>query len=210
MNKDNNFWAQFASDFDETNTYVIGKESMALFLNKVEGLTNLGKVLEIACGNGTYTKVLAKNSTHIVASDYSQDMIKSATNCLSAYDNIECRQADAFNLDYTDNTFDSVFIANFLHVVEDCTALLLEAKRVLKKNGKLIILDVTVEGMSLVDKTKLMERFIEKYGIPEGNPEKKDLSVDYVKKLFEKVDLKIDTIEHIGKNTKAIFGIGIK
>ncbi len=210
MKKDKNFWEQFAKDFDQTNSYVIGADSMEVFFNRVDSLENLGNVLEIACGNGTYTKVLAKHAEHIIASDYSDDMVKVAKMTLSDYQNVECIQADAFKLNFEDSSFDTVFIANFLHVVEDCTALVLEAKRVLKTNGKLIILDVTVAGMTEQDKAALMERFIEKYGMPEGNPEKKDLNIDYVKTLFEKLGLKVDAIEHIGKSTKAIFAIGLK
>jgi len=58
------YWSRFAADFEERNYYVVGKADVELILNKVASLKNLRNVLELGCGNGTYTKVLAKNQKH--------------------------------------------------------------------------------------------------------------------------------------------------
>lgn len=47
------------------NNYVIGKESMEVFLQEVDELKDLGDTLELVCGNGTYTKILSKHATHV-------------------------------------------------------------------------------------------------------------------------------------------------
>ncbi len=57
------------ADFDEKNNYVVGESSMAEFLDRVSREKELGYLLEIACGNATYTKVLAANAERIVATD---------------------------------------------------------------------------------------------------------------------------------------------
>ncbi len=207
-----NFWEQYADDFTERNNYVIGEESMNILLARCAKLTNLGNTLELACGNGVYTRVLAKNASRILATDYSQQMVDVTKRALSSFDNIDFKQADAFHLDMDDNTYDTVFMANLLHIVPDCNALLQEVKRVLKPNGKVIALDVTGDGMSFFATMGLIIRFMKTYGKPDSNQkaEKKNLNVAYVEQLFEKSGFKKESIERIGGKTKAILSIGIK
>ncbi len=205
-----NFWEQYADDFTERNNYVVGEESMAIFLARCAKLKNLGNTLELACGNGVYTRVLAKNASHILATDYSQQMVDVTKKVLADCDNIDFKQADAFHLEADDNTYDTVFMANLLHIVSDCSSLLQEIKRVLKPSGKVIALDVTVEGMSFFAKLGLIRRFMKTYGKPDEKAEKKNLTVTYVEQLFEQNGLKKESIEHFGGKTKAILSIGVK
>jgi ubiquinone/menaquinone biosynthesis C-methylase UbiE len=73
----------------------------------------------------------------IIATDYSEKMIEQARK-KQAPDNIIFEKQDATNLSYADNSFDTVIIANALHVMPNPEKVLEEIKRVLKPNAILI------------------------------------------------------------------------
>ncbi len=94
-------------------------------------------VLEIATGPGLLAKHVAYAAKSMIATDYSDGMIKEAKK--GDYpDNLVFEIADAQNLQYRDNSFDAVIIANALHIVPDPVKALKEIDRVLKPDGILI------------------------------------------------------------------------
>ena len=84
-------------------------------------------MLEIATGPGLLAKHIAYAAKSIIATDYSEGMIKEAR-----------KGVYAINLPYTDGSFDVVIIANALHVMENPEQALSEINRVLRSNGILI------------------------------------------------------------------------
>ncbi len=51
-----------------------------------------------------------------------------------------------------DNVFDGVLMANLLHIVLAPMAVLMESHRILKDNGRIVIVDFTGYGMSFVNR----------------------------------------------------------
>lgn len=95
------------------------------------------KVLEIATGPGLLAKHVAYASKSMVATDYSEGMIKEA--CKGEYsEKLKFEVADATDLPYPDNSFDVVLIANALHVMPSPEKALSEINRVLRSDGILI------------------------------------------------------------------------
>ena len=95
------------------------------------------EVLEIATGPGLLAKHVAYAAKRIVATDYSEGMIREAKKGEHA-DNLSFEIADAANLPYKDHSFDVVLIANALHVMPKPEKALSEIDRVLKEDGLLI------------------------------------------------------------------------
>ena len=95
------------------------------------------EVLEIATGPGLLAKHVAGFSKKLIATDYSDGMIKEAKK--GEYpNNLFFEVADATNLPYKANSFDVVIIANALHVMTNPNKALQEIDRVLKKDGIMI------------------------------------------------------------------------
>lgn len=94
-------------------------------------------VLEIATGPGLLAKHVALAAHTMIATDYSEGMIKEARKG-SYPDNLTFEVADATNLPYEDDSFDVVLIANALHVMPEPAKALEEIDRVLKEKGILI------------------------------------------------------------------------
>ena len=98
----------------------------------------LGKeVLEIATGPGLLAKHVAPAAKRMVATDYSDGMIREAMKGERPA-NLTFEVADATALPYADNSFDAVLIANALHVMPGPEKALSEIDRVLRPGGVLI------------------------------------------------------------------------
>lgn len=94
-------------------------------------------VLEIATGPGLLAKHVAYAANKMIATDYSEGMIKEARKG-ECPDNLTFEVADATNLPFEDKSFDVVLIANALHVMPNPEKALQEIDRVLKDGGLLV------------------------------------------------------------------------
>ena len=95
------------------------------------------EVLEIATGPGLLAKHVAPAARRMVATDYSDGMIREAMKG-ERTDNLTFEVADATALPYAGASFDAVLIANALHVMPEPEKALSEIDRVLRLGGVLI------------------------------------------------------------------------
>jgi len=93
-------------------------------------------LLDIGCGDGKITALLAKKLPHgsVIGVDASSEMIKAAS---SAYP-LTFKQMDARDLKF-ENDFDIVFSNSTLHWIEDHHAVLKGIHKALKPNGKVYL-----------------------------------------------------------------------
>ena len=95
------------------------------------------EVLEIATGPGLLAKHVAHFTKKMLATDYSDGMIKEAKK--GEYpNNLTFEVADATSLPYNNNSFDVVIIANALHVIANPDKALKEIDRLLREDGVMI------------------------------------------------------------------------
>lgn len=199
------YWSKFASDFEERNNKMVGSD-MSLIMEKVAQLCNLHNCLELGCGNGTYSRVLAKNATKILATDFSDEMVAETTKRLKSIKNIDVQKANCLELDFQDKQFDSVFMANLLHIIPHPEKAIQEVRRVLKNSGRLIIVSYTTDGMSFFYKLKMIFDYMKTYGKP--SPYAYPLKLDMAKQMVESNGFEIEQAELVGKKMKAVFLIG--
>lgn len=197
-----NKWEQFATSFEEKNNYVVGIEDINKVKEALTSFPDLGNVLELGCGNGTYTESIAAAATAIVATDLSEDMVAVTRERFKTSHHIQVEQADCFNLRYPDNSFDTVFMANLLHIVPNQSALLSECLRVLKDGGRLIVVSFTLHGMTLLNQLALKYRYVKTYGTKSSN--NAPLSPDIAKTLCQQSGFNNPQIRTIGNKVKAV------
>ncbi len=105
------------------------------------------KILDMCCGTlcNSYSIALKNNKNVIVGIDRSKAMLRYANNKIknSNLDNVEILCKDALNTELESNTFDYIIIGLILHECDPNfrNGLLNEAKRLLKEDGKIIVLD---------------------------------------------------------------------
>lgn len=97
--------------------------------------------LDIGCGTGSFSRLLATRSERVLALDLSPQMIRSAKQRSEGYSNIDYQIGDAITWDFPVDRFDCVAsIATFHHL--PIRALLVKIKNMLKVGGSLLILDL--------------------------------------------------------------------
>ena len=93
-------------------------------------------VLECSCGAGQGAKLLNSVSKSYIAGDFDMDLVE-----LSKFHNpaINFHQFDALKIPFNDETFDVILVCEAIYYFPDIELFLKEVNRVLKKNGKILI-----------------------------------------------------------------------
>jgi ubiquinone/menaquinone biosynthesis C-methylase UbiE len=119
-------------------------QSYSSDLPKIEEFVELGdrKMLEIGCGDGRLSSLLANKVKSLTAIDPDKAMIKQACNEING---VDFRVGNGESLEFNDKTYDIVLFSYSLHH-QDCVKALDEAKRVLRDNGIILIIEPSTEG----------------------------------------------------------------
>jgi len=196
-------WSRFASDFEKRNHYVAGKRNINAIKDELHQLKLTGKVLELGCGNGTYSQVLADSTDELYATDYSEEMVSISAERLKSQKNVHVEQQDCFSLSYPDASFDAVVMVNLLHIIATPEKALQESFRVLKKNGMVVVVSFTIEGMNPFEKLGMGYRYLRTYGKPPASAQ--TLTVDISRKMLTNCGFTVEGAKLIGYNAKAVF-----
>jgi len=134
----NEYWGRHARRYDRA-TQFLNRRVLEMAGAVADTVGHAQNVLEIAAGTGLVTEAAAPRAQRFVATDSSHEMLELLRHRMSGTSNIEVRAVDALSLDFADNAFDVVIIANLLHLLDDPVRALSEAHRVLKPGGKLVV-----------------------------------------------------------------------
>lgn len=117
-------------------------EVMALKSWRIEVMKLLkGRVLEIGVGTGKNIEYYPKG-LNITAIDFSEKMLQKAKIKAAFYDKkVDLRLMDAQHMDFSDNTFDTVFTTCVFCSVPDPIVGLKEIRRICKPDGKIIMVE---------------------------------------------------------------------
>ncbi|NRA83063.1 MAG: class I SAM-dependent methyltransferase [Gammaproteobacteria bacterium] len=198
-----NKWEQFAKSFEELNNYVVGIKNIKTVKRRLSSLSEIGDMLELGCGNGTYTECFVGSASKIVATDISEHMITVARSRFNDQATVTVETADCFNLPYQDASFDTVFMANLLHIIPNPEAALTECFRVLKNNGRLVVVSFTLHGMSFFNKILFKYRYTRKYGVKSSATI--TLTPQLAKEITNSSGFNTVKAELIGSNVKAVY-----
>jgi len=201
-------WSRFAADYEARSAYVVGKDDLDKIGEKLAEQKNLGKLLELGCGPGIFTVILAAQSDAVTATDISVDMVNAAAVRLCHRPRVVVEQADCFNLLYPADSFDTVIMANLLHVVGEPQKALKEARRVLKTDGRIIIASLTTQGMRFFDKIRMGIRYIIAWGKPPGSGT--IFNVSELSRMLETCGFSVLEAALIGERSKSVFVVGRK
>ena len=112
-------------------------------------LTPLGALLDpewtvgdLGCGTGQTTATLAPFVDRVISVDESSAMLNAARKRLDTRDNVELRSGQLEDLPIDDASLDAAVLSLVLHFVVDPSMVLAEAARVLKPDGRLLVIDM--------------------------------------------------------------------
>jgi len=125
-----------------------------MFANPEQNVARLSlqegmRVADLGAGTGYYARAAAKRVGHtgrVYAVEVQKDMVKKLEQELKEWyiANVDCIWGNIEKLNGTkiaEGSMDAVIISNVLFQADDKIGLIDEAKRILKKNGKLLLID---------------------------------------------------------------------
>jgi len=129
-------------------------------LRKLFSLVSLGdnpRLLDLACGTGSalrYAATLCNGRGEFYGVDNSTQMIRVAKTKAKSYTNLHFSKSRVEELPFESGFFDVVISSYAFHHFSDPEKPLKEANRVLKRNGKLYVLDTAANNafMRVLDK----------------------------------------------------------
>lgn len=96
------------------------------------------EVLEVGCGNGNFTVLLAEQCSQVVAVDLSEEYVMTAKARLTEKSGVKVLLADATQTQWT-RSFDTIVMLDVLEHIESDVETLRLLRKCLKPGGKLIV-----------------------------------------------------------------------
>jgi len=198
------YWSKFASTYNDDQDYVVGKTILQLIIKRLSEEHDLGEVIEFGCGTGYFTKEIAKKARNVIATDLSDEMLEIARIQLKEFQNISIQKANCEATSFPSERFDTVFMANLIHVLINPIKVLQESHQILRNGGLLLLVDFTGYRMNWFGKMKLGVRYLRKWGWPPRYT-RNNLSPGEITSFLENVDFKVEEVQLIGDRTKVLY-----
>lgn len=138
--RDRTYWERHARGYD-VSLRILNRKLPRLRELAAVAVHGAGRVLEVAAGTGVVTTAIATSAREVVATDYSEAMVRTLEARVreAGLSNVRCERADLYALSYEPASFDAVVAANVLHLVPDLDGAIAALCRVLAPGGTLIV-----------------------------------------------------------------------
>ena len=138
--KSQEFFSSSAGQWDRVRDELFGDRfhlaALAAFAQRDWTVGDLG------CGTGQVSAALAPFVAHVIAVDGSTAMLQAAKKRLHGFDNVDLRRGDLEALPIDDGRLDAATVMLVLHHVPEPDRALAEVARVLKPQGRVVIVDM--------------------------------------------------------------------
>ncbi|MBG1231973.1 ArsR/SmtB family transcription factor [Aestuariivirga litoralis] len=137
------YFAANAESWQELRSLHVHEEEVEAAFLAMLGDAHFDTVVDLGTGTGRILELLNGKATHLWGIDQSRDMLAIARAKLEATSlkNAQVRQGDIYALPFADSTADLISIHQVLHFLDDPQRALMEARRILKPGGKMIVVD---------------------------------------------------------------------
>ena len=108
------------------------------------------RILDVACGTGTVSRILADHGATVTGIDFSPGMISEGVARHGDHPGITFQQGDATELPFDDNTFDATTISFGIRNVQEPGRALSEMLRVTKPGGSIVVCEFSTPTTALL------------------------------------------------------------
>jgi ubiquinone/menaquinone biosynthesis C-methylase UbiE len=137
------YFSANAAKWSELRSLHVEEESVEGLMRDMVGNGPIDTLVDLGTGTGRLLELFGDQAHRLVGVDSSRDMLAVARDHLSKVGEIraEFRLADIYALPLEDESAEVVTIHQVLHFLDEPQKALLEARRVLKSGGRLLIVD---------------------------------------------------------------------
>ncbi len=133
------FFAGAACAWDELRARVYGRTFGTEALLAL--LPRTWTALDLGCGTGALTAALAPRVRRVVGVDRSAAMLQAARKRTAGFANVELHESDLADLPLAAGSADAALLVLVLAYLPDAAPVLAEARRVLRTDGRLVVVD---------------------------------------------------------------------
>ncbi len=178
-----------AENFDSVKYHLSKKEYLDYLVAKTSPRMT-DNILEVAAGTGVCARALAPYAAHIICVDATPAMLKAGkTECdKEGINNITMMTGYAEELPFLDDSFDIVVTRLSFHHFVNPEIIFAEMRRVLRPDGKLVIMDMVPGDETLRDEIDRIETLRDPSHV-------RDITLSEIKDLYLKNKMTIDMQE---------------
>lgn len=134
------FFSSASGQWDRLREELFGR---TFHLQALLALLDPGLVVgDLGCGTGQLTALVAPHVSRVIGVDGSAEMLQAARRRLAGLENVSLRRGDIEALPIDDAELDTAMLALVLHHVPDPARALSEVARVLRRGGRLLVVDM--------------------------------------------------------------------
>jgi ubiquinone/menaquinone biosynthesis C-methylase UbiE len=146
------YFALNATEWDRLRALHIPEEQVEGAVLELIGTSQVPAYLDLGTGTGRILELVSPRATRAVGIDLNGEMLSLARARIerAALPHVQVRRGDLFQLPYAERSFDLITLHQVLHYLEDPSSAVVEAARVLKPGGKLVIVDFAPHALEFL------------------------------------------------------------
>lgn len=138
-----NYFAENASNWARLRSLHVREEEIERAMLAMLGSGTFNQIVDLGTGTGRILSLLAPRAQHAVGLDSSREMIAIARANIEREHlrHAQIRHGDIYALPFSNDTVDLITIHQVLHFLDEPSRALIEARRILAPDGRLLIVD---------------------------------------------------------------------
>ncbi|WP_137391369.1 ArsR/SmtB family transcription factor [Rhodoligotrophos defluvii] len=154
------YFRAIAGEWDRIRSLHVSEQRVEDEMRRILGPEPVDTLLDIGTGTGRILELLAPQARQGIGIDMSREMLALARARLDAAGLKHCqiRQGDIYHLPYASGSIDVVTIHQVLHFLDEPERALAEAVRVLKPEGRLLVVDFAPHELEFLRETQAHRR----------------------------------------------------
>jgi ubiquinone/menaquinone biosynthesis C-methylase UbiE len=137
------YFSANAAHWSELRSLHVDEANVEHAMRQIVGSTTIDTLVDLGTGTGRVLELFASHARHLHGMDTSREMLAIARANLEKANlrHAQLRQSDIYALPLADQMADLVTVHQVLHFLDEPQKALLEARRILKPDGKLLLVD---------------------------------------------------------------------
>jgi ubiquinone/menaquinone biosynthesis C-methylase UbiE len=146
------YFDENAAEWDRIRSLHVAEREVEEAILEALGPGPYGLLLDLGTGTGRMLELASNRATQLTGIDTNREMLKCARVRLdkAALTNCSVRHADIYNLPFAAGSADAVLVHQVLHFLDNPKAALTEGARVLKPDGRLLIIDFAPHNLEFL------------------------------------------------------------
>ena len=146
------YFSSNAANWEKLRSLHIREEDVENAMQAIVGKARIKTLVDLGTGTGRALELFGLQAEQAIGIDSSREMIAIARANLekNALRNAQVRQGDLYALPFANGSTDLIVIHQVLHYLDDPARALIEARRILHANGRLLIVDFAPHDLEIL------------------------------------------------------------